>query len=64
MNLTYLFQITVLLGLLTLFALILGEYMAKVFKGDFNFALENRIYKLLKLTKTGKWIGKFMFLVC
>lgn len=51
MNLTYLFQITVLLGLLTLFALILGEYMAKVFKGDFNFALENRIYKLLKIDK-------------
>ena len=51
MNVTYLFQVAVLLGILTLLAIALGEYMAKVFKGEFNFALENWIYKFLKIDK-------------
>lgn len=51
MNVTYIFQVAVLLGILTSLALILGEYMAKVFENKFNFAPENWIYKFLKIDK-------------
>lgn len=51
MDVTYLFQVAILLGILTLLALILGEYMAKVFEGKFNFVPENWIYKSLKIDK-------------
>lgn len=51
MSVTYLFQVAILLGILTLLALLLGEYMAKVFEGKFNFAPENWIYKVLKTDK-------------
>lgn len=51
MNLTYWFQITVLLGLLTILAIILGEYMAKVFEGKLNNTLEKQIYEFLKIDK-------------
>ncbi|MEI8390826.1 MAG: potassium-transporting ATPase subunit KdpA, partial [bacterium] len=51
MNVTYVFQVAVLLAILTGLALLLGEYMAKVFEGKFNFAPENWIYKFLKIEK-------------
>jgi len=51
MSVTYIFQVAVLLGILTLLAMVLGEYMAKVFKGEFNFPFEHWIYKVLKIDK-------------
>lgn len=51
MNVTYLFQVAVFLGILTIAAVFLGEYIAKVFEGKFNFTPENWIYKRLKIDK-------------
>ena len=51
MDVTYLFQVAILLGILTILATVLGEYMAKVFEGRFQFPLENWIYKFLKIDK-------------
>ena len=58
MHLSQILQIVVFLTILTVFAVILGEYMAKVFQGEntwfspiFN-PIEKLLYKLLGVDET------------
>lgn len=46
---TVVLQVALLLSILTILALFLGEYMAKVFNGDFKNPVEKLIYKLFSI---------------